>query len=239
MFEMWKIVFFGIHQYGMSNNTGIWQSTFPNCPKTLTCGEWFWKKSVHDASRKKLCVLVMWRVIRSFHNFLRLKTRLPIAMQEQVPRLQTQRLHYSLVHTPIHFFLIDSLVHSFVGSVRHSFVDTLANWFQDSQIHWFVGSIAQSCTHSFACHSHLNHHVLNRSCPSQRQTVHYVCIAWTVFIRRWFFVATSYFRICRPGPFRTLSGKHVAGFNFKKNIIPLQLFSINCFEDIASWNMKC
>jgi hypothetical protein len=57
------------------------------------------KKSVHDASRKKLFVLVMWRVI--------LKTRLPIAMQEQVPRLQTQRLHYSLVHPPIHFFFID------------------------------------------------------------------------------------------------------------------------------------
>ena len=52
--------------------------------------------------------------------------------------------------------------------------------------------------------------------PLTTSTVHYVCIAWTVFIRRWFFVATSYFRICRPGPFRTLSGKHVAGFNFKK-----------------------
>ena len=157
----------------MSNNTGIWQATFPNCPKTLTCGEWFRKKkSVHDASRKKLFVLVMWRVI--------LKTRLPIAMQEQVPRLQTQRLHYSLVHHPFIFSSLIKLIHWFTRLLVQCVTASLIHWLIDSKIHRFIGSQVQLLSRArilSACHSHLNHHVLNRSCPSQRQPFQCVCIA--------------------------------------------------------------
>lgn len=84
------------------------------------------KKSVHDATRKKLFVLVMWRVFRSFPNSCALKRACPLPRKN---KLQTP----------------DSTTSLSIGSPTHSYFSQLffyQHTFSCSVPHWKAGSAA-------------------------------------------------------------------------------------------------
>ena len=141
-------------QYGMSDNSGIWQPTFPNCSRTLTCGERFRKQKVCSWCYPKKIVCPCHVASFPFlSQFLRLKTRLPIATQEQAP---DSRLHDFIIHWFTHPFIFFPIIflstHLFLQRASlesrfrgHSLRNpkakkgSLACWFSESLLPCYIG----------------------------------------------------------------------------------------------------
>ena len=120
----------------MSNNTGIWQATFPNCPKTLTCGEWFRKKNLFMMLAEKNCLSLSC-------GELSLKRACPLPCRNKFP---DSRLNDFIIHWFTHPFIFSSLIkliHWFTRLLVQCVTASLIHWLIDSKIHRFIGSQVQ------------------------------------------------------------------------------------------------